>query len=172
MLLTVFLFNVGGYYIVFWGLRFQSDQALNRRLDANLYSRSETIEIKIPISLPYPIYTDDFQRVDGRFEHKGEFFKLVKHKLQNDTLYIICIRDPESRQLVNTFTDYIQLAQSLPGTHQKALDFLSKLAKDFVSRAHAGIVHGGGFSTMVPFPAVAALFETRPMPVCTPPPEA
>lgn len=172
MLLAVFLFNVGGYYIVFWGLRFQSDQELNRRLDANLYTRSETIEIKIPIALPYPIYTDDFQRVDGRFEHGGEFFKLVKHKLQNDTLYIVCIRDPESRHLVNTFTDYIQLAQSLPGTNQKALDFLGKLAKDFVSRAYIGLVQEGGFSATVPFCAVAALFEPRSIPVCTPPPEA
>jgi len=167
----VFLFNVGGYYIVFWGLSLQNDQELTNRLDANLYVPEETIEIKIPVSLPYPIQSHDFQRVDGRFEYGGEFFKLVKHKLQNDTLYVVCIRDHQARELVNTLTDYVQLTQDLPGTSQKALNFLSKLTKDFYSQEDIAILHQYGFSMLIPFAERSEYFRQLVIPVHAPPPK-
>lgn len=167
----VFLFNVGGYYIVFWGLRLETDQQLSARLDAGLYDPDATIELRIPVTLPYPIYTEGFKRVDGRFEHNGEFFKLVKHKFQNDTLYIVCIRDGETRELVNTMTDYVRLTQAFPASHEKAHNFLGKLAKDFLSRPTGGIVQGAGFSMMIAFFQLKDSFDTRALPVHSPPPK-
>lgn len=169
----VFLFNVGGYYIVFWGLRLETDQQLTARLDAGLYDADATIEVKIPVTLPYPIYTEGFKRVDGKFEHNGEFYKLVKHKLQNDTLYIVCIRDGETRELVNAMTDYVRLTQAIPISHEKAQNFLGKLAKDFLSRAVSGVIaHGGGFSLVIAFNHLTASLDTRAIPVHSPPPKA
>lgn len=171
ILLMVFLFNVGGYYIVFWGLRLETNQQLTARLDAGLYDPDATIELKIPVTLPYPIHTDDFKRVDGGFEHNGEYYKLVKHKFQNDTLYIVCIRDGETRELVNAMTDYIRLTQAFPVNHEKAHNFLEKLAKDFLSRPTGGIVERGGFSIMIAFFQLTDSFETRSIPVHSPPPK-
>lgn len=131
ILLVVFLFNVGGYYIVFWGIHFQLDQKLTSRLDANLYDEQATIELKIPMTLPYPIHSNGFERVNGRFEHQGEFYKLVKHKLQNDTLYVVCIRDVDTRSLVSTMINYVQGTLGLTNTTKNALNFLSKLIKDY-----------------------------------------
>lgn len=147
LLLLVFLFNVGGYYIVFWGLRYQTDQELTYRLNTDQYDRSETLEIKIPVTLPYPIQSRDFERVDGRFEHNGEHFKLVKHKLQNDTLYIVCLRDQETRQLVAALTDYVHLTQARPeaDSSQKARHSLSKLVKDFYSYGSVSMLHQSGY---------------------------
>jgi hypothetical protein len=137
----VFLFNVGGYYIVLWGLRFQADQELTLRIDANLYEPEETIELKIPVVLPYPIQSQDFQRVDGRFEHQGQFYKLVKHKLENDTLFVVCIRDAETRKVVNTIRDYVKLTQDppAPSSGKTALNLLSKLVKDFNTNSNINI---------------------------------
>ncbi|MEO5599502.1 MAG: hypothetical protein ABIR06_01110 [Cyclobacteriaceae bacterium] len=115
LLLAIFLFNVGGYYIVFWGLRVKADQLLTERLDANEYKSNETIEIKIPVRLPYPIQQQEFERIDGKFEHNGEVFKLVKHKLENDTVYIVCIRDHRIEHLESTLTDYVNASNALPG---------------------------------------------------------
>ncbi len=141
--LTVFLFNVGGYYIVFWGLRFQTDQRLTARVQASLYNDDEIVELKIPVALPYPIHNQGFQPAEGRFEHGGQHFKLIKHKFENDTLYVVCIRDHETRQLVNTIRDYVQLTQGFDGTTpgQKALSYLSKLVKDFYKEAKIDITH-------------------------------
>lgn len=171
MLLIVFLFNVGGYYILFWGLRAETDQQLTARLDAGLYDAEATIELKIPVALPYPIYTEDFKRVDGRFEHKGEFYKLVKHKFENDTLYIVCMRDRETRELVNAMTDYVRLTQTFPVNHEKAHNFLDKVAKDFLYRPTAGIVECAGFSILLTFFRVTDPFNTRAIPVRAQPPE-
>jgi hypothetical protein len=168
----IFLFNVGGYYIVFWGLRLETDQQLSARLDAGLYDPNATIELKIPVALPYPIYTEGFKRVDGRFEHNGEFYKLVKHKLQNDTLYIVCIRDGKTRELVNAMTDYVRLTQTFPASHEKANNFLGKLAKDFLSRATGGVTEHAGYSVTITFGQLTRFFDPRAIPVHSPPPKS
>lgn len=172
LLLTLFLFNVGGYYIVYWGLRFQTDQQLTYRLDANLYNPSETIELKIPVVLPYPIQSQGFQRVEGRFEHNGEYFRLIKHRLHNDTLYVVCIRDVETRHLVKTMKDYVQLTQGLvesfPG--QKALHFLSKLVKDFCAHDEMRIMHQYGFTMLIAFSETSKDIVQTILPIHGPPP--
>jgi hypothetical protein len=172
LLLMVFLFNVGGYYIVFWGLRFQSDQQLTYRLDANLYDAGETVQLKIPVALPYPSQSAEFQRVDGRFEHGGEFYRLVKQKLENDTLYLICIRDQETRELVRTMTDYVQLTQSLPvsSSGQKALNYLSKLIKDFCAQEDLSPLPDRSFHAVIGFGEKSEFLEEQITPIDAPPP--
>ena len=170
----VFLFNVGGYYMMFWALRLQTDRKLGYRLDANLYHPEETIELKIPVALPYPIHSEDFQRVDGRFEHRGEFFKLVKQKLQNDTLYVVCIRDHATRNLVNAMNDYVQLTQGLPGEDNTpdALHYLSKLMKDLYSEGAVALRQRPGCTMAVQFPEQSDLFLQIVLPVQAPPPRS
>src|SRR5690606_4609205 len=115
---------------------------------------------------------NDFERVDGRFEHDGVYYKLVKHKLQNDTLHIICIRDYETRQLVNTMTDYAELVQTLPGTDpgQKALNYLSKLIKDYCSQGEVSLIHQSGYSMELQFAERPELLLQTVIPVSLQPP--
>ena len=172
ILLLVFLFNVGGYYLVFWGLRFQTDKELSRRLDANLYDQEETLQIKIPLSLPYPIYGQDFERVNGAFEHNGEFFKLIKQRYENDTLYVVCIRDRETRQLVNTMEDYVQLTHGLDDSSpaEKALNYLTHLVKDFYSQEGICLLHEFAFAMRVMFREFPHSFSQPDRTVHAPPP--
>jgi hypothetical protein len=73
-----------------------------------------------------------YERVNGEFEHNGEFFKLVKQKLENDTLNIVCIRDHKEKELFGAFRDFIKLSNDLPTTDsQHAIVLLSKLVKDY-----------------------------------------
>lgn len=173
LLLVVFLFNVGGYYLVFWGLRYQADQKLTVRLDANLYDRAETIELRIPLTLPYPIQSEGFRRVDGRFEHSGQFYKLVKQKLENDTLTVVCIRDVQTRDLVNTIRDYVQLTLDLPGTPagKAALNFLGKLAMDFCSNNEITFVDDYQIKASVLFTERPEFFLEPAIAVLGPPPK-
>jgi hypothetical protein len=131
LMLIIFLFNVGGYYLAFWALEFKTEQALSVRIDLNQYTSDETITIKIPVALPYPIQERDYERVDGTFEYNGEYFKMVKHKLQGDTLFVVCIKNQDQKEMVDTITDYVKLANDLPGNAKKALSFFGKLLKDF-----------------------------------------
>jgi hypothetical protein len=140
VLLTLFLFNVGGYYLAFWALEYKVNNDLTVRLDRNQYSESETFELKVPVALPYPVYQTEYERVDGKFEYNGEFYKLVKHKLQNDTLYIVCIKNLDQKELVNTITDYVNISNDLPGTAKKAINFFGKLLKEYDSHPVMTIV--------------------------------
>ncbi len=173
MLLLVFLFNVGGYYILFWSLRRQTDKELTLRLDTNRYDPGKTIKLRIPVTLPYPLETTGYKRVDGRFEHNGEFFKLVKQKLQGDTLYVICIRDDATRALVETMTDYMQLTQALPfsDTGQRALHLLSKLIKEFCTQRAIDIGQPTAANIILNYPNLSDDLRQPVIPVLAPPPK-
>lgn len=170
--LMVFLFNVGGYYVVFWGLRFHTDQQLSDRVKANLYGADEIVELRIPVTLPYPIQDQGFQPVDGRFEHQGEHFKLIKHKFENDTLYVVCIRDLETRRLVNTMRNYVEMANGFDGNapNQQALNYLSKLIKDFCSHEAMNIVCQYSLLSVDPFFELPQALTDPALPVHAPPP--
>lgn len=130
-LLLVFLFNVGGYHLVFLGMEAKAKRDLLTRLDANRYSSEETLVLSVPLSMPYPIYSAGYERVDGEFQQHGRNYKLVKQKIENDTLFIVCIRDDESTKIINAFQDFSKIANNLPVASKEALNFLAKLYKDY-----------------------------------------
>lgn len=146
LFLLIFLFNVGGYYLVFWTLRFEANLNLTQQLDQNRYNNAETFLFKLPVALPYGLNQEGYQRVSGSFEHNGKFYKLVKQKHENDTLYIVCIRDHEEQKIVDAFSDYVKLSNDLPASSQDdGLSLLSKLSKDFESNILLDIVMTDGW---------------------------
>jgi hypothetical protein len=157
--------------MVFWGLRFQADQELSARLDANQYMVDETIEFKIPVNLPYPFYEQDFQRVNGKFVHDGEIYKLVKQKLENDTLYVVCIRDHQVEHLESTLAKYEQLTNEVPASGEKSMNFLGKLLKDYCFGDHVSVLHVYGFSTSIDYGELNESFLSPVISLHAPPPK-
>jgi hypothetical protein len=135
LLLVLFLFNVGGYYFVFSVLQYQSDKHVTSLLDAGIYAKEDAVEIKIPLSLPYPsLIESTYERVDGQFEYKGEYFSIVKQKVENDTAYVVCVRNHEAKRIMTTMSDYAKQANDLPsGASKKAMSFVSKILKEYSS---------------------------------------
>lgn len=131
--MCVFLFQVGGYYLVFWAMEHRHNTELLQRLDADDYSSNEAIVISVPLHLPYPVSSDGFQRVNGDLEKNGQSYKLVKQKWQNDTLFIVLIKDKVNTRLSAIFDDITKFSHNLPVSNKKALNFLTKLYKDFKS---------------------------------------
>ena len=171
ILLMVFLFNVGGYYIIFWGLRHHHNSQFSAKLDANLYSEEETVEIKIPITLPYPHPQRGFERVSGKFEHNGEHYKLVKQQLRNDTLYVICIRDVQEKILVETMEEYANLSNDMPSNSDKDITLLGKLLKDFETLEEPGILETEGWCASLSFSPGDFHLVTQGKTILSPPPK-
>ena len=109
----------------------QAKQTLLHQLDADQYDPEQTVILTIPLSLPYPIYQNGFERVDGEFEYHGEYYKLVKQKLENDVLHLVCIKDTEARKIAQAMVDYSKLANDIPSGTKQAQNFLAKLFKDY-----------------------------------------
>jgi len=131
VLLFTFFFNVAGYYFGYLVLRYRAGLQLTHYLDEGDYS-SEALTLKIPLTVPYYSDSQDYERVDGAFEHNGEFFKLVKQKLERDTLYIVCIKDSPGKRLFTIMTDFANLSTDLPAS-QKTLKLVGSLIKEYVS---------------------------------------
>ena len=96
------------------GLRYKTTQDLVQRLDNHQYSEEETIVLTVPLSIPYQLDSKDYERVDGEFEHEGEFYRLVKQKYQNDTLFMVCIKDHTSKRIEQALTDYVKTFTDKP----------------------------------------------------------
>jgi hypothetical protein len=112
-------------------MRYKSKLDLVQRLDRQQYSEDETITLKIPISIPYQM-DSEYERVDGEVEHRGEFYRLVKQKLQSDTLYLVCIKDHASTRIKQALTDYVQTFTDKPVEGKKSEKAQNNLIKDFL----------------------------------------
>ena len=131
-LIIVFLFNVIGYYGIYVAMLRQAHITMNQQIDNEEYQADQTVTIKIPLTLPYPVQQDSFERVQGDFEHHGEFYKLVKQKYLNDTLYVVCIKNIEEKKAFKVFSDLVKLStdQSSAPTNQN-LKTLASIIKDY-----------------------------------------
>ena len=98
-LILIHLLNIIGYYGLFFGLEALNTKEILSDLDSDIYAGSEAITLRIPISLPYPANHDSYQRVNGAFEYEGAMYRLVKQKLYNDTLYVVCYKDQVGKKI-------------------------------------------------------------------------
>lgn len=108
LFVVVLLLNVMGYYVVFLGMQYRNDLTIARVLDTDQYNDSQTITLKIPVSIPYMTDQVEFQRVEGEFEHHGKAYRLVKQKYAKDTLTVVCFRDHENERITEALSNYVK----------------------------------------------------------------
>ena len=121
-----------GYYGVFVGLQYKNDRDMLQKFDAENYSDSETITLAIPISVPYAADAKDFQRVDGKFEYKGEFYRLVKQRLSHDTLYLVCVKDFEKKRIDSAIADFVKTFTDKPVDNHSNAKIVVSFIKDYI----------------------------------------
>ena len=124
-----------GYYGVFLGLQYKNDKNMIHRLDAEDYSASETVTIKIPITIPYAMDSKSFERVDGKFEHKGEFYRLVKQRLAGDTLYVVCIKDHENKRIDEAMSTFVKTFTDKPVDQHSNAKIVVTFIKDYIQQS-------------------------------------
>ena len=155
---------------MFWALRYQANVELQKQLDTNDYADGESVVIKIPMTLPYQTTSAAFERVNGEFEHQGEFYQLVKQKLENDTLHIVCIKDYRGKQIVTSMVDFTKQSNDMPTS--AALKVLGNFLKEYSGTNDLKMISYAGWNITIPFNNPS--FETiSPIfPVIAPPPKS
>lgn len=131
-MLALFLLNVLGYYGVFVGLQFKNSREMQARFDNEDYARTQEITIKVPITVPYATDSREYTRVDGEFEHQGEVYRMVKQKLQSDTLYIVCVKDNISKDIKQALVDYVKTFTDKPVSEKSNSKTAQNLIKDYM----------------------------------------
>lgn len=171
LFLVVFLFNVGGYYVLFWGLHINAKTRLNARLDSDDYSELETYEFRIPLNIPYPLQSRGFDRAYGAFEFNGEFYELVKQKLERDTLVIVCVKNHQKEKLTAAFEKYARVSNDVDNSARQAgNDLLGKLVKDFSPPSLAEVIQTDGWSRTVQHGGIVEAVIKMADEVISPPP--
>ena len=168
-LVVLLLLNVMGYYGLFLGLKYKNSLQVTQRLNADDYHEAETVTIKIPLTIPY--YGDtEFERVDGEIEHNGEFYRLVKQKLEKDTLHIVCIKDVKRKHIQQAITEYVKTFadQSADRSHTKTI---SSFIKDYISTSFNLDASATGWSFIIPYHTVEKSISNPYFSSPSPPPK-
>jgi hypothetical protein len=131
--LVLFLFNAGGYYALHWVLSIKAEKDLITQIENEKYDLADEVTLAIPMALPYGELNADtyFEKMHGAFEYHGDQYKLIKQKLQNDTLYVVCVKNSAQKRVDSTIADYSKNANDVPSQTKQTLNLLSKLFKDF-----------------------------------------
>ncbi|MBK8291209.1 MAG: hypothetical protein IPK96_09945 [Flammeovirgaceae bacterium] len=134
-LLALFMLNVLGYYGVLVGLQIKNAQNLSAQFDEDGYAREHEVTIKVPITVPYQSDSREYVRVNGEFEHEGDVYKMVKQRLQRDTLYIVCVKDNTSKKINQALKDYVKSYTDKPLNQKGNTKTTQNFIKDFISTA-------------------------------------
>ncbi|HEY5918145.1 MAG TPA: hypothetical protein VIU13_12110 [Chryseolinea sp.] len=169
-LIFLLLFNALGFFGLFVGLRYKTASDLVERLDNNQYMEDETVTIKVPMTIPYHL-DSEYERVDGEIEHNGEFYRLVKQKLQKDTLYIVCIKDQDSKRIKQALADYVKTFTDKPVDAKHAGKFLTSFIKDFLPTSIEITPASAGWNHEVSLAGIFDSFSSRSIAVVSPPPQ-
>lgn len=145
---------------------------LEARIEANRIDSNDLIEIKIPLTLPYPVQQKGFENIDGRFEHKGVFYKLIKQKFEQDTVHIVCVRDSDTRQLTEAFEDYVAKTNDIPTNSKNTLTLLGKFLKDYEHVQSEIVQSGNGWLSMILFRDATFNLHNAVLTRPSPPPKA
>jgi hypothetical protein len=149
LLVALLILNVLGYYGVFVGLQYQNERKQIQRFDTQGYDESETFTIKVPISIPYAVDQADFERVDGEFEHQGQFYRMIKQKFSHDTLHIVCIKDQQETRITQALKDYVKsfTGKSDPGKSDSKLTV--SFIKDYIASSYNSGHSANGWSIKI-----------------------
>jgi len=172
VLIFLVLFNALGFYGLLIGLRYKNTLDLVQRLDSHQYSEDETVTLKVPMAIPYHIDSETYERVDGEIEHNGEFYRLVKQKLAKDTLYIVCIKDNDSKKIKQALSDYVKTFTDKPVDAKQTSKFLTGFIKDFLPSSIEITPASAGWNYSVTLSSKCDFFTNRSLAVFSPPPQS
>ena len=166
LLLMLIVFNTIGYKLWFNYAMQKADIALEASLDKNNFNQKDLFTLKIPLNLPYQNIGASFERIDGEITVNGESYKYVQRKVQNDTLYLQCIKHTEKIKLEQKSNDYFGKindiagnadAKKMPGKNSGLLKFSMS---DFITNEIITCTH-------ISYLPVDNLYITKPFINCS-----
>jgi hypothetical protein len=136
--------NILGYYGIFLGLKAKNEASMLKRFDSEAYAGLQLITIEVPLTIPYATNMD-FQRVDGKFIHNGEVYRLVKQKISTDKLTVICVKDTKDEKLNKAISAFVSTFSDEDAKGQTSGRFVFSFIKDYLPQPFAIKTISGGW---------------------------
>lgn len=119
LLITVYLFNLVGYRLLFNYAQKQSDIKLEASLDKNEFDEADLITLKVPLTLPYLTNQQNFERVDGEITVDGKIYKYVKRKIEDGNLVLLCLPDHNKMRIESAKEEFFKYANDVVQNNSK-----------------------------------------------------
>jgi hypothetical protein len=119
LILGVYLFNLAGYSLFTNYFIQQSDEKMVQQIDNNNIDEQQLVEIKTPVNIPYYNDSRDYERMDGQIVLNGVHYNYVKRKIQNDTLYLLCLPNIEKTALYKEKNNFTSQVNDLPSNNKE-----------------------------------------------------
>jgi hypothetical protein len=100
LLLSVHLFYLGGYSLVFQYFIHQADARMVKEQYANKIDDTKLVELKIPVNMPTITDWTEYEVIAGQIQLKDAYYNYVRLKMTRDTMYFICLANTAKTQLV------------------------------------------------------------------------
>jgi hypothetical protein len=159
-----------GFYGVFVGIKYSNTQALLQKFDDDTFSDLNPVTIKVAISVPYQANTT-FERVDGEVEYRGEFYRLVKQRYANDTLFIVCVKDTHSKNIKQALSDYVKTFTDTPAQSSQSKTIPGFIKDYLITETQIGQV-SAGWSSGLTTSSVVVSFSSVSLAIASPPPKS
>ena len=112
-MLALLLFNSGGYALLFQYFIYRSDNSVNERINNNQYKNADLFEVKIPVHLNIQDWTE-YEPIGGQVQFRDNSYNYAELKMTRDTMYLLCIPNPERARLVNANIIYAKYVNDIP----------------------------------------------------------
>ena len=178
MLLSLLLFNLVGYRLLFAYTLRQWDVKITARLDKETYNEEDLITLKVPLSLPYQTDWKEYERVDGEITLNGQLYKYVKRKVMQGELVLLCLPDPHKTNLESAKDEFFKQAYNLQSsspakkTATASFSSFSDIAYEYDAQRYDWLLHTLDKGILAPYGITTEPLLTRPLNTPEQPPDA
>lgn len=122
IILSLHFFNIGGYELLFRFQQQKNSKQTSQKIEKGNYSNAELVLLKVPVAVPYSTEQSEYEQYDGEIEWGGAHYNYVKRKIQNDTLYLLCLPNERLTKLRKAQHTYADKVNDFPSSSQKNND--------------------------------------------------
>lgn len=100
LLLSVHLFYLGGYTLVFQYFINRSDVQIVKQMYDNKFDSTKLVELKVPVHMPTIQDWTEYEHIEGQIQLNNAYYNYVRLKMTRDTMYLICLPNNAKANLV------------------------------------------------------------------------
>lgn len=167
-MLVLILLNTAGYYLVFQGWKWHNALTWTPDETAN-----EALIVKVPFAVPYANESDEWTPAQGKYEHEGKSYRIVKQKLTPDAVYIALVADEAGNRINERMADFAKTFSDKPVESKQNAKVFPSFIKEYVSeRILVRTVVNGWSQTKQPVIYILSLVPTFVSSIVHPPERA
>jgi hypothetical protein len=114
LLLCIYLFSVGGKLVLHQYFSSRSDKFFISQTSKGLYNKNDLTEVKLPCNMPGITDWVDYEDIKGCIQFNDVSYNYVKMKVTRTALYLMCVPDYSTTQLLHQNVIDARQSKGLP----------------------------------------------------------